>query len=162
MDKRKSCFFTGHRRLPSERTEEIRERLTQYIEAFINEKGIINFISGGALGFDMLAADCVAKLREKYPQIRLVLYLPCINQSNKWGNNEKYYYRLMLSRADEILYVSEEYDSGCMQRRNMRMVWDSSCCIAFCTVAKSGTGQTVRNAKAVGMEIVNIADDIYE
>ncbi len=125
------------------------------------EKGVVNFISGGALGFDMLAAESVARIRESRPEIRLILYLPCRNQSAKWSNNAKFYYRLMLSRADEILYVSEEYDKGCMQRRNMRMIWDSAYCIAYCVLGMSGTGQTVRNASAAGFEIINIADEIY-
>jgi len=41
------------------------------------------------------------------------------------------------------------------------MSWYSSFCIAFCLMQKSGTGFTLRNAENVGIEIVNIADEIY-
>jgi len=48
-----------------------------------------------------------------------------------------------------------------MKLRNLKMIKDSSFCIAFCLMQKSGTGFTLRNAENVGIEIVNIADEIY-
>ena len=122
-----------------------------------------NFIAGGALGFDTMAAEAVIEMRKKYPHIKLILYIPCYGQSKKWTDNQKYKYRIILSKADEVIYVTEkEYSEECMQLRNMKMIRDSSFCIAFCLLSNSGTGLTLRNAEAVGIDIINIADEIYE
>lgn len=162
MDKQKTCFFTGHRRLPAGKLNIIKEKLLENIEKLATQNGVETFITGGALGFDTLAANCAAKLREKYPNIRLSVYIPCRGQSKRWRINDKFYYRLLLSKADEIKYVSEDdYNDSCMHERNMKMIWDSSYCIAYCVLSNSGTGLTLRNAEAVGMKIVNIADEIY-
>ena len=43
----------------------------------ITEYGVNTFIDGGALGFDTIAAETVIEMREKYQNIKLVMYLPC-------------------------------------------------------------------------------------
>lgn len=163
MNKLRTCFFTGHRRLPAAKFDDIKRILSENIERLIIEYDVRDFISGGALGFDTAAAEAVLEMKKKYPHIRLLLYLPCYGQSTKWGLVQQYKYRMMLSRADEIVYVTEEkYKDGCMQLRNMRMIKDSFFCIAFCILSRSGTGYTLKSAGEVGVKIVNIADEIYE
>lgn len=139
----------------------IKEKLMKEIERLIVEYNVKNFICGGALGFDTIAAGEVIKTREKYPHIKLVMYLPCHGQESKWNDEQKYRYRLLLSKADKILYVNEEYTEGCMRQRNLKMIKDSFFCVAFCILSNSGTGMTLRNAQAVGTDIINIADEIY-
>lgn len=162
MDKIRTCFFTGHRRLSAERREEIKSSLLNNIEKLIVEHDVKNFISGGALGFDTLAAEAVREIRYKYPHIRLLLYLPCYGQEKKWSAKQQYRYNLMKAGADEILYVTEgEYTDKCMLLRNLRMIRDSHYCIAFCVMERSGTGLTIKNATEVGVKVINIADEIY-
>lgn len=162
MDKLRTCFFTGHRRLPDGRKEDIKTCVAENIERLITEYNVRDFISGGALGFDTIAAEIVVEMKKKYPHIRLLMYLPCYGQSNKWDKNSKYRYRMILSHADEVIYVTQsEYSDGCMQLRNMRMVKDAFFCIAFCLVKSSGTGATLRHAGSVSAHIINIADEIY-
>lgn len=162
MDKLRTCFFTGHRIISGDKLNIIKEKLEKYIENMIIEYDVKNFISGGALGFDTIAASAVVKMREKYPHIRLIMYLPCYKQELKWSDIQKYRYRMLLSKADEVLYVNEEYTDDCMRLRNLKMVKDSFFCIAFCIRYKSGTGMTLKNAKSAGHNIINIADEIYE
>lgn len=163
MDKLRTCFFTGHRKIANNKIDIIKEKIAENIEKLITWYDVKNFIAGGALGFDMLAAETVIKMRKKYPHIKLFLYLPCYGQSRKWTENYKYRYRLMLSGADEILYVTEkEYTEDCMNKRNLRMIKDSFFCISFCILSNTGTGLTIRNAEAVGSKIINIADEIYD
>lgn len=162
MEKSKTCFFTGHRKIAGRNIDIIKEKLAENIEKLIIDYDVKNFISGGALGFDTIAAEEVIEMRKKYPDIKLFFYLPCYGQSKKWMDNQKYKYRLLLSKADEVIYVTEkEYTEDCMNLRNIRMVRDSSFCIAFCILSSSGTGFTLRNAEAAGTDIVNIADEIY-
>ena len=161
MEKLRACFFTGHRVLPVNRTEEIRQLLREHIERLIIEYDVRYFISGGAIGFDTEAAEAVIEMREKYPHIKLVMYLPCYGQSSRWDAKKKYRYRLILSKADETVYITEgEYEDGCMQKRNARMIQDAFFCIAFCMKTASGTGATLRAAR--DNKIINIVDEMYE
>ena len=79
----KTVCFTGHRSLPAEELPEISRHLEDTLIALI-EQGYCYFGAGGALGFDTLAAQMVLRLRERYPQIRLILVLPCRNQTRGW------------------------------------------------------------------------------
>ena len=82
MKSRTACF-TGHRELPTDDLPEISKRLEDTLVKLI-EQGYRYFGAGGALGFDTLAAQVVLRLRERYPQIRLILVLPCLNQTRGW------------------------------------------------------------------------------
>lgn len=162
MDKIRSCFFTGHRKLPAKKIQEIKSSIAENIETLITQYDVRDFISGGAQGFDMIAAETVIEMKKSYPHIRLLMYLPCYGQSSKWDDAQKYRYRIVLSHADEIIYVTEsEYKEGCMNVRNMRMVKDAFFCIAFCLMRRSGTGLTLRHAENSDTKIINIADNIY-
>lgn len=44
------CCFAGHRNLPKDKLASIARNLDQAIESLV-EKGVTEFISGGALGF---------------------------------------------------------------------------------------------------------------
>lgn len=79
--KEKTCCFTGHRKIPSEQYNRIAERLKAEIIGLIRQ-GVIYFGVGGALGFDTMAAQAVLALKESYPQIKLILVLPCKTQTH--------------------------------------------------------------------------------
>lgn len=78
MESRTACF-TGHRELPTDDLPEISKRLEDTLVKLI-EQGYRYFGAGGALGFDTLAAQVVLRLRERYPQIRLILVLPALTK----------------------------------------------------------------------------------
>lgn len=151
-----ACCFTGHRFLPKEQTGLLNTRLTMEIDNCIAQ-GITTFISGGALGFDQLAAVAIAEKKKKCPSLRLILALPCKNQDARWTSAQRTTYEYLLSFADQIIYISEAYDRGCMKRRNYFMVDHSSHCICALLHGKSGTEQTVNYAKEKGLTVVNIA-----
>lgn len=71
MESRTACF-TGHRELQTDDLPEISKRLEDTLVKLI-EQGYRYFGAGGALGFDTLAAQVDLRLRERYPQIRLIL-----------------------------------------------------------------------------------------
>ena len=62
-DKKYTCCFTGHRKLPKERIEHIIKRLDQEVDNLISQ-GVTDFISGGALGFDQIAASLIVAKKE--------------------------------------------------------------------------------------------------
>ena len=154
----KTCFFTGHRFLPGDEAKDIRSRINEELLNAVNA-GFTHFISGGALGFDAMAAEQVISLREDYTSIRLVLYLPCADHFSNWKEADRIRFDRILSLADEIYYVTREsYREGCMKKRNNAMTEASQLCIAYLKNPVSGTAQTVKLAKDKGLKVINIAN----
>ena len=77
----KTGAFTGHRVVVNR--DEIDKKLKETIIGLYNE-GYRFFGTGGALGFDTLAALAVLDVKKCYKDIQLILVLPCINQTEKW------------------------------------------------------------------------------
>ena len=94
-------------------------------------KGVKYFGTGGALGFDTIAAQAVLSVKENNPEIKLILVLPCENQTERWKQADIDVYEKIKSKADKVKYVSHLYYDGCMQKRNRRLVDYSSYCICY-------------------------------
>jgi len=73
----RTCCFTGHRELPITGQKELAIRLEETIIGLI-ERGVQFYGARGARGFDALAAQTVLNLKNRYPNIRLILVLPCL------------------------------------------------------------------------------------
>ncbi|MEG1473206.1 MAG: SLOG family protein [Christensenella sp.] len=156
MEKSKTCCFTGHRKLPQDKIEQILIRLNQEVDNLISQ-GVTDFISGGAIGFDQIAASLIVAKKEMGNDIRLIFALPCRNQDMLWSTEQKRLYRGLLDEADEIIYVSEEYTNDCMKKRNQYMVEMSAYCICAQIYETGGTAQTVRYARSKGLKISNVS-----
>lgn len=127
-----TCCFTGHRDISVEVKPYIAKQLERILRNLIGE-GIRYFGSGGARGFDLMAADAVLQLKKEFPHIRLIMVLPCRDQTRGWRGEDRRHYERVLSHADKVVYVQEEYTPGCMQKRNRHLVDNSSVCVAYCT-----------------------------
>lgn len=57
--RRNACCFTGHREIPPEDREPLRAALLSEIQRLYAEKGVTEFYTGGARGFDTMAAEAV-------------------------------------------------------------------------------------------------------
>ncbi|MCL2225620.1 MAG: DUF1273 domain-containing protein [Defluviitaleaceae bacterium] len=154
--KKCTCCFSGHRKLSRKKTETIIKRVHDEIDNLI-QKGVTDFICGGAIGFDQICADAIALKKQDGANVRLIFALPCRNQDEKWTSKQKQKYRSLLNEADEIIYVSEEYTPDCMKARNIYMVDNSAYCICTLINPFSGTGQTIRYAEKQKLHIINIA-----
>ena len=160
----KACCFTGNRpiKLPwGNREEDIRcaslkERLYREVETLIKE-GYTLFISGMAQGSDIYFAEIVLELRSKYPLVKLECAIPCPEQANGWGKEQKIRYNNILEEADYHTIVSQEYSKGCMFKRNRYMVDKSSCIISVCYTETGGTASTVSYARKKGLKVINLA-----
>ena len=155
----KICFFTGHRELPPDKIDEIGNLLERALRKLI-ESGYTEFRAGGALGFDTLAAQVVLFLRSKYPHIRLVLILPCKDQAKRWSERDQRIYEAIKEEADEVIYTSERYFRGCMQKRNRCLADGSNGGICYLTKRTGGTAYTVDYAAKQGKPICNVADRV--
>ena len=98
--KSQTCCFTGHREIPVKRRAEIAEKLEVAVRRLIEKENVRYFAAGGAIGFDTMAAQTVLRLKEEYPQIRLILVLPCKEQTEGWHERDKYIYQKILEKCD--------------------------------------------------------------
>ncbi len=153
--KNATCCFTGHRFIPAERYCGIKKALQNAITELI-KAGVSTFISGGALGFDILAAQCVLSLKPYYPDIRLVMMLPCRDQHIKWKSSDQDIYERILMVADDIIFLNDKYITGCMHQRNRTMVSHSGYCIGYFDGKPGGTAHTMELAKEQDLKIFNI------
>ena len=98
--KAQTACFTGHRIIPTEDVRVIKARLQEALSKVI-ENGYRFFGAGGALGFDTLAAQSVLALKGEYPEIRLILVLPCLSQTQNWKANDIEEYERITSHASK-------------------------------------------------------------
>ena len=155
------CSFTGHRKIEPETRERLVGLLGRAIEYAYNE-GCRTFITGGALGFDTLAAREVIRFRMSHTDVRLVLALPCVEQDSKWSETQKSAYNFTLSAADEVIYTSETYTNHCMAERNRYLADRADILIAYCGRTNSGAAQTVRMAEKMNKRIYNLYPTILK
>jgi uncharacterized phage-like protein YoqJ len=151
----KVCSFTGHRTV----ADGVYSSLAKLIDAAVDyayKNGCRKFYTGGARGFDTMAARAVILYRISHPDVRLCLLLPCKNQSEKWCGSEVQSYEYILSVADEVEYVRDDYTDGCMRERNFKLAAVCDILIAYSGRQKSGSAQTVRFAKEAGKTVYNL------
>ncbi|MBQ7912833.1 MAG: DUF1273 family protein [Clostridia bacterium] len=139
----KSCAFTGHRVLtdgfsPRKLKKEIKKLILQGVDTFYN---------GMAMGFDLLAAEKTLELKKKYPNIRLILCIPCYEQEKNFCQKDKDRYAAIYKKADERVYVADAYYRGCMQARNRYMADRADVLIAYCEKSEGGAAYTVNYFK---------------
>ena len=121
--------------------------------------GFRQFLTGGALGCDLMAAEVILELKKELgrkPRIMHLLCMPCHNYTAKWSDEDKE--RLERIKRESIsFYVSESpYYNGCMQVRNKYMVDTSRVLLAVYDGQKGGTHNTVEYAKSKDKKIVVI------
>ena len=141
------CCFTGHRKIEERDLKKLKKDLISTLENLIENEGIEEFRTGGALGFDTLAADAVLFLKQTYPQIKLVIYVPCMDQNKYYSAEQNQKYLFHLNSADKILCISENYYKGCMLERNRALVNGADVCIAYKRKNEGGTAYTVSYAE---------------
>ena len=152
-----TCCFTGHRKIPREHMAELHAELERVLNILIRS-GVDTFRTGGAMGFDTLAALTVLDKKELHPHIRLELCLPCKDQTNGWSRENKDIYEYILSRADKVTFLHESYTPYCMHERNRFMVDGSDYCVGYCTESSGGSRKTLDYAKRKNVKVINIAE----
>ena len=155
------CSFTGHRSIAAEIRAELINLLSRAVEYAYNE-GCRDFICGGALGFDTLAAREVIRFRMRHNDVRLILALPCIEQDLKWSEAQKSAYGFTLAAADEVIYTSDFYTKTCMAERNRFLAEKCDILIAYVLRMQSGAGQTLRMAEKLGKRTYNLYPTLYK
>lgn len=155
--KQYTCCFTGHRKIAPEQQPAVIGRLKKTVEQLIVD-GYCYFGTGGALGFDTLAAQCVLPLKKQYPHIRLILVLPCLEQSKHWPAQDVAVFENIKASADKVVCLSDRYTRDCMFKRNRYLVDHSRVCVAYLIHPWGGTAYTVEYARRKGVQVIDLAE----
>lgn len=152
--------FTGHRppKINKDNEALISDALAQCI-AQLTDRGYTHFISGMALGTDILAARQVLAAKRKNPLITLECAVPYPGQSDRWSEQNKRQYNGILLSADKITTVSDSYSRFCWQKRNMYMVDNADVVVAVFDGSSGGTANTVGYAQRRNKEIIFITTE---
>ncbi|MFR9566326.1 MAG: SLOG family protein [Rikenellaceae bacterium] len=159
--------FTGSRALttsmanPNNVESTIRTALCSLLEECYN-RGKRTFLSGMAIGWDMICAEEVLKLREKYHDIRLISVIPFEGQEERFSQRDKTRYHELLTEADDtIIITTSGYNANAYHKRNDFLVKNSSEIIAYDNgKPRSGTSSTINKAKKNGLKIHNLCVDL--
>lgn len=153
----KICCFTGHRAVSPEIATALTAMLDRHLERLVTE-GFVEFRTGGARGFDTIAALRVLSLKEFHPECRLHLILPCRDQTKFWRTGERALFEDILAKADAVDYIADTYTPACMYERNRALVNGSDLCIAYLTENRGGTLYTCTYALRHRVELLNLAE----
>jgi len=126
----KVCCFCGRRSIPAGERPLLEERLAEEIVRLAGQR-VTRFLTGGAPGFDTLAARAVLRVRESggLGQLRLVLVLPCEDPTWGWTPREAAAHRELSARADLRVTLALRYFPGCIQRQGRYLVDHSDLCL---------------------------------
>ncbi|MBE7088658.1 MAG: DUF1273 family protein [Clostridiales bacterium] len=147
------CSFSGHRLVGTDLDLNL---LCRVIENLINFRGVTNFFCGMAKGFDLIAGECVIKLKEKYPNIKLFACVPHQGQADYYCAEDKRRYAEILHSCNEIFTLSTHYYNGCMLYRDRYMVERTQFLVCFLREKKGGTFYTYNYAKKKGLQIIEV------
>lgn len=144
------CALTGHRFL--ERGYDPKE-FQERVKYLVEKEKVTNFYCGMALGFDTLACGYLLKIREQYPQVKVIACIPCPEQADKFSIRDKRIYESLLKDCNEKIVTSECYTNACMHIRNRYMVDHAEFLIAHCTRERGGSAYTVNYARKKGIPV---------
>ena len=158
MTMKDTCCFTGHRNIRKADEESVKEKIREQVLIQL-ENGVSTFMVGGAMGFDMLAAEVLLDLREKEgKELRIISALPFLQWRERWPEEETEREDRILEKSDEILISSDAYNRKSYLDRDRMMVDRSAVCIAYCSRKTGGTAYTVRYALRQGVKVRNLAE----
>ncbi len=136
------CALSGHRELENNFDQ---NALFYCLEDLVKE-GYTYFCCGMALGFDLLALECLVELKKRY-HVRIEACIPFKGQKEKFSLSERRKYEELLEKCDVKTELCEHYYNGCMLARNRYMVDKCDILFAYCKKNTGGTYYTVNYAR---------------
>ena len=170
----KTLCFTGHRKLFGQYDDgnytiqspwtSVFNTLTGVLKVLHDKYGFCTFISGGAIGVDQLAAECVNFIKGNFNyKLSLVIAKPFPSQGKIWPAKSKMRFNNIVHSADKVVNVSESDPANkfeinkFMQDRNIWMVDNSDAVIAiYNDKIRGGTDNCVKYAISTNKNILVI------
>lgn len=166
LDIEKGCCFTGYRPEKFKFSFNASDpRYVQLVSRLISgvlkkiEAGCTHFYTGMARGFDILAAEQVATIKLKKPEIKLIAVIPFKNMQNAFSDKWRERFERVLSECDEVIILNEKHEKWVYQQRNEYMVDRCRHVICFFDGSKGGTANTVRYALSHCRDVMNICKE---
>ena len=153
-----TCCLTGHRIIPPGEAEKVRTRMRYILLKLIREKNVRYFGVGGAVGFDMMAAEYLINLRlHKEPQLKIISVLPYPDwrETDDWTDVLRHREDNILRFSDKVVYVRPEYEKNVFLLRDRKLVEGSAYCVSYCNRPRTGTAYTVKYAMRHGVKVFN-------
>lgn len=151
MTKPLTVAFTGHRTYDGKANATLRATIRD-----LYHKGARHFRVGMAEGFDIAAGGLLVELSRELCDIDIEAYIPWPRFSARFDPASLELYNTILQHANVIRYASEEYHRGVFHRRNDMLVDGADYAIAWWDGSQSGTGYTVKRARANGACVINL------
>lgn len=135
-----SICFTGHRpdRLGGYVSNSVQTLVKNELRSIIEkamDKDVKWFVSGGALGVDLWAAEIVIEIKKQGKPVNLCIAKPFPSQASRWKEEAK----TALQGSDKVIEVSEgSFAAWKMHKRNRWMVDNSKYVIAVWDQVKKG------------------------
>ena len=150
----KTCCMTGHRSIPSDRTDAVRQDLERTVHQAI-AGGYTAFISCFADGVDLMFAEIVSRAMQDNPKIKLIAAIPYRKRLETLQKRERA--KALIEQCAEIYVAAEEYQPSVYVKRNRYMVERSDRVIAVYDGRDSGgTVGTIRLAHQMKKELREI------
>lgn len=95
------------------------DEAVQFIKKAV-EKSLLGFLDeglewvmiSGQMGVELWAAEVVYDLQIQYPDLKLAILTPFLNQESKWNESNQEYYEFIVSQADYVDSITKrEYES---------------------------------------------------
>ena len=153
-----TCCLTGHRVIPPGEERKILTRTRYILLKLIREKNVRYFGVGGAVGFDMLAAEYLLHLKaHKEQQIKVISVLPYPDwrETDDWTDELRLRENRILRACDKVVYVRPAYEKNVFLLRDRKLVDGSAYCVSYCNQPKTGTAYTVKYALNHGVKVYN-------
>ena len=69
-------------------------------------------IISGQLGVELWVAEVVFDIQEEYPDVKLAVFTPFLEQEENWKEDSREYYEFILSQADHVDSITKrKYES---------------------------------------------------
>ena len=156
--RKRTCCLTGHRDIPPGEEEQVMARVRDILRELIEKENVCYFGVGGAVGFDMLAAEYLLDLkRQSEPRLKIISVLPWPGwrKTPDWTEELRVREQRILDACDKVVYVREHYEKKVFLIRDRALVDHSAHCVSYCSRLRTGTAYTVRYAMENGVRVWN-------
>lgn len=142
--------ITGHRDVKSDTKQKLHEAVTSMVPVWGTE---IHFVTGGAVGFDLIAAEYALEHGYRYT---IILPFPFAIHTRFWSNNQRKRLEEVINKATEYLVLGYEYKPSSYFKRDKAIVDKSETVLCYHDGReKGGTWYTIKYARKKQKEILN-------
>lgn len=100
----------------------IKKALENELQRLI-EEGMEWLLISGQLGVECWAAEVLLQLKKGFPNVKLAVLTPFVNQQENWKEDNQVYYESILQKADYVNSVSNEPYRSPAQLRNKNQLF---------------------------------------